>query len=96
MNNIKIQFVQVITSKNLENYILKKLSKTSKLYQKLIDVEVYIKYENNSNKKGEICEIKLKQPSVYLLASSNENNYQLAVKKTVENIKRQLEKYKNE
>lgn len=95
MNNIDIQFIQMSTSKSLEKHILNKLEKIFKFYQKLTEVNVYIKHENTSENKGKVCEIELRQPSLHLFASANENDYQLAVNKTVDQIKKQLEKYKN-
>ncbi len=94
MANINIQFIQMGTSQSLELYILNKLEKVFKFYQNLIDVNVYIKHENSSENKGMICEIEMRKPGLHLFASSNENDYQLAVTKTVDQIKRQLEKHK--
>ncbi|MFY7670234.1 ribosome hibernation-promoting factor, HPF/YfiA family [Tenacibaculum sp. MEBiC06402] len=94
MADINIQFIRMNTSENLEEFILKKLEKITKFYQNLIDINVYIKYENSSENKGRICEVEMKQPGFRLFASADENDYQVAVTKAVDQIKRQLDKHK--
>ena len=94
MTNINIQFIQMTTSDNLEIFILKKLEKITKFYNNLIDINVYIKYENSSENKGRICEVEMKQPGLHLFASANEEDYQVAVTKAVDQVKRQLDKHK--
>ncbi|CAL2088819.1 putative sigma-54 modulation protein [Tenacibaculum sp. 190524A05c] len=94
MANINIQFIRMNTSENLEMFILKKLEKVTKFYQNLIDINVYIKYENSSENKGRICEVEMKQPGLHLFASANENDYQIAVTNAIDQVKRQLDKHK--
>lgn len=94
MKNVSIQFVHIPTSESLANYIQKKLIKIFKHYNKLIKVNVYIKKIKDFKNGGKVCEIELKRPNAHLFASANENDYQVAVKKTIESIKRQLTKQK--
>ncbi|CAL2085152.1 ribosome hibernation-promoting factor, HPF/YfiA family [Tenacibaculum sp. 190524A05c] len=94
MANINIQFIRMNTSENLEMFILKKLEKVTKFYQNLIDINVYIKYENSSENKGRICEVEMKKPGLHLFASANENDYQIAVTNAIDQVKRQLDKHK--
>ncbi|CAL2059836.1 ribosome hibernation-promoting factor, HPF/YfiA family [Tenacibaculum sp. 190524A05c] len=94
MANINIQFIRMNTSENLEMFILKKLEKVTKFYQNLIDINVYIKYENSSENKGRICEVEMKQSGLHLFASANENDYQIAVTNAIDQVKRQLDKHK--
>lgn len=92
-NNIEIQFVKMSISESLENYILKKIEKVINHYKNLTTINIYIKKENTSDDTGKICEIEIRQPHLVFFASSNENNYQQAVKNSVKNIRRQLDKH---
>ncbi|MCF2873162.1 MULTISPECIES: ribosome hibernation-promoting factor, HPF/YfiA family [unclassified Tenacibaculum] len=91
---IHIQFVKMPVSENLQEFIQKKLDKLYKKYDWLIKAQVYIKYENDPTSKGKICEMVLSQSGPQIFASSNEDNYQLAVKNTVSDLERQLSKRK--
>lgn len=94
MSNINIQFLRMNTSDNLEAFILKKLKKIAKFYKNLIHINVYIKFENSAENKGKICEVEMRQPGLHLFATANESDYQVAVNKAIDQIKRQLDKHK--
>ncbi len=89
-----IQFVKMPVSENLQDFIQKKLDKLYKKHDWLIKAQIYIKYENTPTPKGKICEIVLNQPGPQIFASSNEDNYQLAVKNTISDLEKQLNKRK--
>ncbi|WP_299122359.1 ribosome-associated translation inhibitor RaiA [uncultured Tenacibaculum sp.] len=91
---VHIQFVKMPVSENLQEFIQKKLDKLYKKYDWLIKVQVYIKHENDPTSKGKICEMVLSQSGPQIFSSSNEDNYQLAVKNTVSDLERQLSKRK--
>ncbi|WP_272149805.1 ribosome hibernation-promoting factor, HPF/YfiA family [Tenacibaculum aiptasiae] len=91
---VHIQFVKMTVSENLQEFIQKKLDKLHKKYDWLIKAQVYIKHENDPTSKGKICEMVLSQSGPQIFASSNEDNYQLAVKNTVSDLERQLSKRK--
>jgi putative sigma-54 modulation protein len=55
---------------------------------------VLFKKENYSDDKGVICEIELSAPGPRLFASSDEKNYELAVKNTISDLEIQLKKRK--
>ncbi|CAL2103346.1 Ribosome-associated translation inhibitor RaiA [Tenacibaculum sp. 190130A14a] len=91
---VHIEFVKMPVSENLQDYIEKKLHKLYKKYDWLIKAQVFIKYENTPTAKGKICEIILSQSGPQIFASSNEENYQVAVKHTVNDLEKQLSKRK--
>ena len=91
---IHIQFVKMPVSENLQDFIESKLDKLAKKYDWLIKAQVYIKHENDPTSKGKICEIVLSQPGPQLFASSNDDDYQLAVKHTISELEKQLKKRK--
>lgn len=89
-----IQFVNMLTSESLEAYATEKLMKLNRKYDMLINAEVFFKKENDPKRKGKICEIELSLSGPRLFASSNEKNYEMAVKNTVSDLEKQLNKRK--
>lgn len=93
---INIQFVNMSTSETMEAFTINKLNNLAKKYSWLIKAEVFFKKENDPTGKGKICEIQLSLPGTRIFASSDEKNYELAVKQTIKDLEKQLKKRKNE
>lgn len=91
---INIQYVQIATSEAMNEYVTNKLKKLSKKYEWIIKADVYFKNEINSKTKGKICKMELSLPGPRIFASSNEKNYELAVKNTIKDLVVQLKKRK--
>ena len=91
---MNIQFVNMSTSETMETYTVNKLDSLVKKFDKIIKANVFFKKENDSKDKGVICEIELSAPGPRLFASSNEKNYELAVKNTIKDLETQLKKRK--
>ncbi|QVY64455.1 ribosome-associated translation inhibitor RaiA [Polaribacter sp. Q13] len=91
---INIQFVNMSTSETMEAYTEKKLDGLVRKFDKIIKANVSFKKENDSKDKGVICEMELSVPGPRLFASSNEKNYELAVKNTISDLEKQLLKRK--
>jgi len=91
---INIQFVNMLASESLEAYTTKKLKKLNKKYDMLINAEVFFKKENDPKGNGKICEIELSLSGPRVFASSNERNYEIAVKNTISDLEKQLKKRK--
>jgi len=88
-------YVHVKASERLENLTNEKLNKLKERYEFLISAEVYFKTEKSAtNEKGRVCEIQLSLPGPRLFASANEENFDIAVSKTINELKRQLQKKK--
>lgn len=92
--NVNIQFINMTTSETMEAYTTKKLDSLVKKFEKIISANVVFKKEKNSKDKGMICEIELSAPGPRLFASSDEKNYELAVKNTISDLEIQLKKRK--
>lgn len=93
--NTHIQFVNMATSQTMENYTINKLNKLAKKYDWLINANVFFKKENDPKGKGKICEIELSLNGPRIFASSNEKNYEIAVKNTLNDLEKQLKKRKS-
>ena len=91
---VNIQYVDVDVSETLSTYTRGKLEKLSNKYEFLISAEVYFKKEENEHDKGKICNIELSLPGPRIFATSNEKNYEMAVKETIKDLERQLKRRK--
>jgi putative sigma-54 modulation protein len=91
---IDIQFVNMPTSETMEAYTTKKLQKLVKKYNDIIYLNVFFKKENDAKGNGRICDLEVSLSGPRLFASSNEKNYELAVKNTIGDIEKQLKKRK--
>ena len=92
---INIQYVHMATSEAMNEYVKGKLQKLSKKYEWLIGAEVHFEVEHNAKQKGKICKMELSLPGPRIFASSNEDNYEDAVKNTIKDLEKQLKKRKH-
>lgn len=92
---VDIQFVNLPTSESLEFYTTKKLELLAQKYDAIISVAVYFKREFSEKELGRICEMNISLYGPRIFASSNEKNYELAVKHTISDLEKQLKKRKH-
>lgn len=91
---VNFQYVDVDASEWLSGHTKEKLDKLSHKYEFLIKAEVFFKEDKNEPVDSKICNIKLSLPGPQIFASSNEKNYEMAVKKTISDLEVQLKKRK--
>ena len=91
---INIQYVQMATSETMNEYVTNKLNRLGKKYDWIIKADVHFKHEKHPQAKGKICKMELSLPGPRIFASSNEKNYELAVKETIKDLVVQLKKRK--
>lgn len=84
----------MLASESITNYTEKKLNKLAEKYDWIIRAKVTFKKENDPKGKGKICEIELSLPGPKLFAFSNEKDFQMAVKETLQDLDKQLKKRK--
>ncbi|EDM45168.1 hypothetical protein SCB49_03569 [unidentified eubacterium SCB49] len=89
-----IQYVKMDTSDSLSEYTSKKLDSISRKYDWIIRTDVFFKTENDPTDKGHICEMEVSLPGPKIFATSNEKNFEMAVKETINDIEVQLKKRK--
>ncbi|MBW2960772.1 ribosome hibernation-promoting factor, HPF/YfiA family [Mesonia aestuariivivens] len=88
-------YVHVAASERLEEFTKEKLNKLKERFDFIVSAEVFFKTENSSAKQeGRIAEIKLSVPGPQIFASANEENFDMAVNKTISELKTQLQKKK--
>lgn len=91
---INIQYVHMATSETMDAYVTKKLERLGKKYEWVIGAEVHFEVEHNDKEKGKICKMELSAPGPRIFASANEDNYEDAVKRTIKDLEKQLNKRK--
>lgn len=91
---ISIQFLKMSTSETMSEYVTKLLKKLDTKYNWIIKADVYFKVVNDPTGKKQVCEIELSAPGPRMFATSQEKNYELAVKNTIADLIRQLKKRK--
>lgn len=91
---INIQYVKMPTSEAMSQYVTEKLQKLNEKYDWLIKADVFFKLENDPAGQGKICEVQLSAPGPNFFAISQEKNFELAAKKTIAELEKQLKKRK--
>lgn len=91
---ITIQYVKMPTSESMSEYVTRRLEKLGKKYQWIISANVLFKLENDPTGQRDICDIELSAPGPRIFATSKEKNYEMAVKKTISDLEKQLKKRK--
>ena len=92
---ISIQYVKMPESETMSAYTISRLEKLAKKYDWIINAEVFLKVDKDPAGLSKICEIELSAPGPRIFASSKEKNFELAVKDTISDLEKQLEKRKS-
>ncbi|WP_299099905.1 HPF/RaiA family ribosome-associated protein [uncultured Winogradskyella sp.] len=99
MNNDKIiyEYHDVNASDTLESFTNEKLDTIFTYYDFVHRADVFFKTENtSSDETGKMCGIRLSAPGPRLFSESSHNTFQDAVQETVNELKRQLKKRKEQ
>lgn len=78
----------------LIDYIQKKTTKLDQFFDRIIDAQVYLKLENSGQVRDKIVEIKLLVPGDILMATEVSKTFETSLDAAVDNMKRQLNRYK--
>ncbi|NNC96234.1 MAG: ribosome-associated translation inhibitor RaiA [Chitinophagales bacterium] len=92
--NLHIHAVNFKASDQLEEVIDEKVKKLVKHFDKIIDVDVYLKLENHQQIKDKIVELKVHVPGDVLFASEIAKTFEEALSEVVVAMKKQLGKHK--
>ncbi|MBU2938846.1 ribosome-associated translation inhibitor RaiA [Lacinutrix sp. C3R15] len=91
---VNFEYVDVDISETLNALATEKLEKLFNRYEFLISAVVRFKKNENDHTKGKICDIELSLPGPRVFATSDEKNYEVAVRQTVNDLEKQLKKRK--
>ena len=82
------------TSEAMDEYVTKKLNRLGNKFDWIIGAEVHFLVVHNDKTNGKICKMELSLPGPRIFATSNEDNYEDAVKHTIKDLEKQLKKRK--
>lgn len=91
---VNFQYVDIDASDWLSEHATEKLNKLANKYEFLINAEVFFKEDKNQPVDSKICNIQLSLPGPRIFATSNEKNYEMAIKETISDLEKQLKKRK--
>lgn len=78
----------------LLDFVQRKTDKLQKLYQRIIDGEVYLRLDKDGARENKVVEIKLNIPGSQLFARDQSDSFEAATDEAVEALRRQLKKFK--
>ncbi len=91
---VNINSVHFKTDKKLENFIEKKVSKLSGMFEGVMSSEVTLKVDNSESRENKIAEIRLLIKGYDLYAKKQSKTFEEATDTAISALKKQLEKYK--
>jgi putative sigma-54 modulation protein len=93
---LTIQSINFEATDRLEGFIRSKVGKISGLHDRITDTKVYLKVEKNKSKDqgNKVVEMKVLAPNVTLHASEQCRTFEEAADLCVDQIRRQLIKFK--
>lgn len=91
---VTINSVHFTADAKLKDFIEEKLSKLTKFYDRIINVEVFLKLENAGQVKDKIVELKTTIPGATLIAKSSQKTFESSVDSASLNMVRQLKRKK--
>jgi len=89
---VNFRYVNVDVSETLNTFTQERLDKLFSRYEFLISATVRFKADDNFHDTGKLCDIELSLPGPRIFATSNEANYEVAVRETIKDLERQLKK----
>ena len=92
---VNINAVHFKADKKLENFIEKKVSKLSGMFEGVMGSEVTLKVENSESRDNKIAEIRLLIKGYDLYAKKQSKTFEEATDTAINALRKQLEKYKD-
>jgi len=92
--DIKIQAVHFSADEKLKSFISEKLAKLVKFYDRIINVDVFLKLENSGQVKDKIVELKAHIPGSTIVVSSVGKSFEASFDEANDIIIRQLKRKK--
>jgi putative sigma-54 modulation protein len=91
---LKMHSIRFDADKKLIDYVQKKADKLDRFYDRIVDGEVFLRLDKDDSQENKIIEIKLNIPGNQLFVSERSRSFEAAADTAVENLKRQLKKFK--
>lgn len=91
---VHTESVQFKADQKLIDFIDRKVGKLDQFFDRIIQVDVKLKLENSGQVKDKVAEVRLGVPGQVLIAKEVNKSFEQSVLEAVDNLKRQLTKYK--
>jgi putative sigma-54 modulation protein len=91
---VSVQSVNFNISRDLVEYIEKKINNLEKFHDHILGAEIFLKVQSTSEKENKIVEIKMTLPGNDIVAKKQSKTFEDAVSQASESIRRQLVKRK--
>ncbi len=89
-----VQSVNFNADQSLIEFAERKVEKLEKFYEKIIDVEIFLKVQQTSEKENKIVEIKVNVPGDELMDKKDAKTFEEGISLAVDSLKRRLKKKK--
>ncbi|MEO1259057.1 MAG: ribosome-associated translation inhibitor RaiA [Bacteroidota bacterium] len=91
---VHTESVQFKADKKLVEFINRKVGKLDQYFDRIIHVDVKLRLENAGQVKDKVAEVRLEVPGQRLFAKEVSKTFEKSISEVVENLRRQLTKYK--
>ena len=91
---VSVQSVNFNISRDLVEYIEKKINNLEKFHDHILGAEIFLKVQSTSEKENKIVEIKMSLPGNDIVAKKQSKTFEEAVSQASESIRKQLVKRK--
>lgn len=90
----EIQSIHFKADQKLKDYIDQKLDKLNRYYDGIVDVQVFLKLENNHSVENKTIEIKLNVQNSIIMKTQTSQSFEAATDLAVDALKVQIKRHK--
>lgn len=91
---VNVQSVNFKLKNSLQSFVNHKINRLTSYSKKILDLEVYLKLDNNHKKENKIVELKLHLPKEIIVVKKEGSSFEAAMTEASMVIKRALRKRK--
>ena len=91
---VRTEAVSFKADSKLLDYIDEKLARLTTFFDHIIDAKVILRLENAGRVKDKVAEVRLQVPGNVLFVKVTNKSFEASVEDAVDNLKRQLKRYK--
>ena len=92
--NIQIHSVRFDADKKLIDFVQQKLEKLTQFEEEIVNAEVYLRLDKDSERENKISEIKLELSGGHLFAKKQTKSFEESTDEAIDALKKQIAKHK--
>jgi putative sigma-54 modulation protein len=92
--NIQIHSVRFDADKKLIEFVNQKLEKLAQFGEDIVNAEVYLRLDKDSERENKISEIKVEMSGSSLFAKKQSKSFEESTDEAIDALKKQITKYK--